>query len=226
MLTRIAIVSPAPIKHNNFNEFEKIWLEKATIKYFSFLNDTLPTTASLYKPDPDEPVLMLGLSEGRSNPIGILKIVEGIKNLISEVSKNADIIFFACAGDFQKLEADIPIVQPALVLRDAICKVIQNGQKLGIITPGKAQIGHVSASWKKHLQQAGKADVRLHVEACEPNMQEIETCITRFSQDDLIAVECLGFKSEMGEIIENTIGKPVLLARDVAGKMVTNLLGF
>lgn len=216
MKKRIAIVSPAPLAQGPLSSLFDKWRENADLSFHALLPDASEKTAAMFPPTPDGPVLMLGVSAGAHQPIDIAALVPGIENIISSIS--ADMVFFACAGDFPEFSCPVPIVQPARALRGRLMKELGPGARLGVITPGIEQIPHVRRSWQKAIDEAAKGGLALHVDWSPPDNACLMACAKRLADwgANYVAVECLGFSPRMGAEIAFQTGARVMMAIEAA----------
>lgn len=209
-------MSPAPLGPGTLSRFFDKWGQGEFLSFHALLPRADEETARLFPPTPNGPVLMLGVSEGRHLPIDITALVPGIERIISTIQ--ADLIFFACAGDFPQFSCPVPIVQPARAIRRNVVGRLRPGARLGVITPGMEQVFHVRQSWQKVLNEAFMDEIPLKVDWSPPERASLEACAARLAEwgAEYIAVECLGFGSSLGGEIARLTGARVILALDVA----------
>lgn len=227
MKKRIAILSAPPIAPDGLADMQRIWGSGTEIRFFSVLPDTTPEAVAPYTADAGDRILMLGLGEGAPTMISINKLTPQIEALLAALQGQADFAFFACAGDFPRLNSPLPIIQPNMVFRNMIKTTLQSHMRLGVITPGEKQIPHVHASWLPYLAEAGLSKEQLVVDWAPPSKESATRCAQRLAAQniDLVAVECLGFKEELREMIAREVKKPVILVRTVVAHLVREMIG-
>lgn len=227
MNKRLAILSAPPIAPEGLTDLEPIWAGRAEISLHSVLPDLSPASVLPYRTREGEKVLMLGLNSADPTAISIEKLVTPLEKLLASLEGRADFAFFSCAGDFPPLQAPLPLIQPNLAFRNMVKTLLHPRMRLGVVTPGAPQVEHVRASWLPHVAEAGLAASQLEVDWAPPSAEAAVNCARRLAAKDidLLAVECLGFKEPLRELMTAELGKPVILVRTVAAQLLRELVG-
>lgn len=227
MKKRLAVLSAPPIAPEGLADMESIWAGRAEISLHSVLPDLSPASVLPYKARQGEKVLMLGLNSAAPTAISIDKLVPPLEKLLARLEGRADFAFFSCAGDFPPLQAPLPLIQPNLAFRNMVKTLLHPRMRLGVVTPGAEQVAHVRASWLPYAAEAGLAASQLEVDWAPPCAEAAVSCARRLAARniDLVAVECLGFKEPLRELMAAELGKPIILVRTVAAQLIRELVG-
>ncbi|MGE9985848.1 AroM family protein [Desulfovibrio sp. SGI.169] len=227
MKKRLAILSAPPISPEGLADLEPIWAGQAEVSLHSVLPDLSPASVQPYAAREGEKALMLGLNSAAPTAISIDRLVSPLEKLLARLEGRADFAFFSCAGDFPPLQTPLPLIQPNLVFRSMVKTLLHPRMKLGVVTPGAPQVGHVRASWLPYAAEAGLAATQLEVDWAPPSPEAAARCARRLAAKniDLLAVECLGFREPLRGLMAAELGKPVILVRTVAAQLLRELVG-
>lgn len=227
MKKRMAVLAAPPLAPDGLADMEKIWGNGMEVRLLSVLADKTPEAIVPYAVDGGDRILMLGLEDGTSAMISIDKLIPRVEEMLAGLRGQADFALFACAGDFPRMTSPLPMIQPNIVFRNMMKAILQPPMRLGVITPGEKQIPHVFASWLPYLAEAGLSEENLVVDWSPASQESVTRCAQRLAAKkvDLVAVECLGYKEELREVIFREVKKPVILVRTVIAHLVKEMTG-
>ncbi|MEA4846366.1 MAG: AroM family protein [Clostridiaceae bacterium] len=142
--------------------------------------------------------------------------IQGLK------SKGADIVVVVCTGKFPEMNIDIPIVFPDKVLRYNT-KAVAEGKNVAIFIPLEEQKMQMSSRWT----DIGVIPV---VHAVSPFTEDVEVSqdiIDDLNEKDVavVVLDCMKFGQAAKSKIQEATGKPVICARTLLLKIVSELMG-
>lgn len=142
--------------------------------------------------------------------------IQGLK------SKGADIVVVVCTGKFPEINIDIPVIFPDKVLRYNT-KAVAEGKNVAIFVPLEEQKDQMNSRWV----EIGVTPV---IHAVSPFTDDVE--ISQDIIDDLkeknvavVVLDCMKFGQEAKNKIQASIGKPVICAKTLLIKLVSELMG-
>ena len=203
---------------------QAIWGDEVELSLASVITEKTPEAIQPYAANEGDRVLMFGLGD-KTTTVSIEKLTPPVEALFAGAKAEADVAFFACAGDFCKLPSPVLTVQPNILLRRMVQSLLQPSMRLGVITPGEPQVPHVFASWLPYLTEIGLTKEQLVVDWTPPDLEKATQCAQRLAAQkvDLVVVECLAFKEELRKPIADIVKKPVLLVRTVVANAIKEI---
>lgn len=142
--------------------------------------------------------------------------IQGLKE------KGADIVVVVCTGKFPDVDIDIPIIIPDKVLRYNT-KAVAKGKNVAIFVPLKEQKEQMKSKW----MDVGVIPV---IHAVSPFTDEIEigqNIIDDLNEKDVavVVLDCMKFDQAAKNKIQEATGKPVICAKTLLIKIVSELMG-
>jgi len=134
--------------------------------------------------------------------------------------KGASLIVIICTGQFPEFNAKVPIVFPSKVLLHNV-KVIAEGKKVGVIVPLDEQKTQLKPRWV----QAGVEPVFGVVSPFTENVV-MKDSVKKLTEQDvmLIVMDCMKYDQQIKEEVMALSGKPVIAARTLLTKYLSELL--
>lgn len=174
-----------------------------------------------FYPRKDDEVLVTRMANGTSVTVAEKYIYPRLKDQVKSLElEGVKVILLACTGEFPPFDSSSLIVYPQKVLYHVVVSLAQ-GLKLGVLTPDELQV--VSA--KKRWSTAAREVV---VEAAFPyaGIEKVEsaTDLLLMSGVDIVVMDCMGYTLGMKDLVSKRIKKPVILARSISAKVVSELL--
>ncbi|NLU09502.1 MAG: AroM family protein [Tepidanaerobacter acetatoxydans] len=202
-------------------ELKMILGEDVQIEEKGALDDlSLEQVRSLY-PKPEEEVLVTRMADGTEVKIAGEKVFPLLKEKIKDLEKNKiNVIFLACTGEFPDLDTKALLIRPQKLLYHTI-KAIAQDRTLGVVIPSKDQVPSTYERWQNAVD-------KVVVEACSPygNIDNINTVADKLAQSkvDVIVMDCIGYTMKMKEMVYDKTKIPVVLARSISAKIISELL--
>ena len=193
-------------------EMKEILGENVTILEAGALDGLTREEIEKFTPDKNDYVLVSRLNDGSHVKFGKSYIIPLLQNCINNLEKQgAELIIVICTGYFGSLlTSKIPLIYPQKIMYSLVPDFAVNG-RIGVIVPEEDQIVHVSAeaaSPYKEIEGIRKAAEKLKTENV-----------------DVIVLDCIGYDKSMKQEVEKITGKPVVLSRTLAARVVTELTG-
>lgn len=173
-------------------------------------------------PRGDDEILVTRLAEGTPVFLGRQRI-EGLleRRIAALEAGGATLTALMCTGDFPKLRATRPIVQPQPVLVGALRGMSWPG-RLGILVPSVPHIPQAVERWRGE----GFDPV---VAALSPYEEEDPAAVRRAAEAvggaGLVVMDCMGFRRNTRDELRALTGAPVLLANLLVARVIAELNG-
>ncbi len=176
-------------------------------------------------PEPGEVGIVARLKSGGETLLSHKKIFPRMQRLVDDLveDEGADLIVILCGADWTAIQSPKLVVNPGKVF-PSIISALANGRKLGIIKPSAGQVNQekeryralgIDATVTAASPYAGEERLELARQAAE----EI-----REAGCDLVWMTCIGMDEAMREVVSAVTGKPIILARSILGRIVTELV--
>ncbi|WP_422447352.1 AroM family protein [Thermoanaerobacterium sp. DL9XJH110] len=181
---------------------------------------TLKEVEAFY-PGEDDGVLVTRMADGTEVKVSEREIFPRLKNQIKNLElEGIKTIFLACTGEFPAFDCNSLIVRPQKVLHHVVCSLAE-GLTLGVIIPDERQAASAKERWSTTA-------VKVIVEPGSPytgieNIEKAAKLLAR-SGVDIVVMDCMGYTLQMKNIVLQHVKKPVILARSLAAKVVSELL--
>ncbi len=172
-------------------------------------------------PDRGDISLITRLRDGSSVVVSKRKIFPLLQETIRELeNKPVRLIALLCTDEFPELESRRTLIHPSRLLFSGVTSIAKNG-RLGIFIPLEEQRAMTVRKWEK-------TGLTLVIETLNPYRAELEANpeIRRMKAQnvDLIVLDCIGYSSRTQAMLQQEIGKSVLLPRTVLAKTIKQLL--
>lgn len=181
---------------------------------------SLEEVKDLY-PKPREEVLVTRMADGTAVQVAGEKVFPLLKEKIKELERdNIGVIFLACTGEFPGFDTKSLLIKPQKLLH-YIVKALVNDQTLGVLIPDEKQVASARERWSK-------VATNVIIEHCSPydDISKIKIAAEHLLQAkaDLVVMDCIGYTLKMKEMVSSKTKRPVILARSVSAKVISELL--
>lgn len=174
-----------------------------------------------FAPAPGDYVLISRLRDGSSAVFAEKFILPRLQNCIDLLEEQgAELILFLCTGSFPSFLSHVPLVFPCQVL-NGIVPALSNHSSIAVVTPTPEQEAQCAEKWQNYV------DSVLVVPASPyGDPKELEFACERIagSSADLVVLDCIGYTAAMKDYVRERTGKPVILSRTIAARVVMELL--
>ena len=172
-------------------------------------------------PGPKDRILVTKLADGRVVQVaeaGLMGCMEEKVRLLEE--QDVSCIFILCTARFDGLKSTVPCIEPGSVLNRMV-PLCAATSSIGVLSPEPEQIPSTKKDWNgvvKHIE----------VLTASPNGEDLlmEEAGRQFGQMDidLIVLDCMGYQEKHRKLVAAASGKPVILSKALAAKVVSELL--
>jgi len=137
-------------------------------------------------------------------------------------ARGADLVVVVCTGKFPEQNIDIPVIFPDKVLRYNT-KAVAEGKNVAIFVPLSEQKEQLKSRWT----DIGINPVIHVVSPFTDNVELSRELIDDLNEKDvsLIVLDCMRFDRKAKERIQAVTGKPVICAKTILIKVVSELIG-
>ena len=204
-------------------EMKEILGENVTILEAGALDGLTREEIEKFTPDKNDYVLVSRLNDGSHVKFGKSYIIPLLQNCINNLEKQgAELIIVICTGYFGSLlTSKIPLIYPQKIMYSLVPDFAVNG-RIGVIVPEEDQIVQMAEKWKE-------TGVHVSAEAASPykEIEGIRKAAEKLKTEnvDVIVLDCIGYDKSMKQEVEKITGKPVVLSRTLAARVVTELTG-
>jgi protein AroM len=184
--------------------------------------DGLSTTEiAALAPRKGDYTLVTRMNDGSEVTVARQRIFPLVQKRLDQLSQDGvGAVVFLCTGEFALLKSKIPLLEPDRLLDGVVLGILKKGL-IGVMVPSPHQTIQVRRRW-------AKVGLRSHVEPASPyrDLKEIETAANRLAHvnTSLIVMDCMGYSRKMKEIVRERTQKPVVLARSILAKVITELV--
>lgn len=173
-------------------------------------------------PRGDDEILVTRLADGTPVFLGRQRIEGLLEQRIAALEADgATLTALMCTGDFPKLRASRPIVQPQPVLVGTLRGMSWPG-RLGVLVPSVPHVPQAVERWRGE----GFDPV---VAALSPYEEEDPAAVRRAADAvrgaGLVVMDCMGFRRKTRDELRELTGAPVLLANLLVARVIAELSG-
>jgi protein AroM len=173
-------------------------------------------------PRGDDEILVTRLGDGTPVFLGRQRIEGLLEERIAALERRgATLTALLCTGDFPRLRATRPIVQPQPVLVGTLRGMSWPG-RLGVVVPSVPHVPQAVARWRGE----GFDPV---VVALSPYEEDDPGALRRAAEgvrgSGLVVMDCMGFRRKTRDELAGLVGAPVLLANLLVARVLAELSG-
>ena len=167
-------------------------------------------------------VLVTRMADGTSVTVSEHAVTPLLKEKINEHFNNGiNTVLLLCTGEFPGFATGGLLLTPQKLLFNFVSSVT-SGLKLGIFMPSPDQIVQSTARWSKVSSDTKSVGASPYV---NPELT-IPAAAKELAEwgADVIIMDCMGYSLAMKETVRKITGKPVILARAVAARALSELI--
>lgn len=172
------------------------------------------------QPEKGDTLLVSRMRDGSQVKIAEEKILPLLQKCIKDLEEQGcQMIVMLCTGKFPEFEHNTLLIRPQEMLQLTAQK-LSDGKKIGVIIPDGDQAENIKHWWGRN-----GVEVELAVASPYKEWDNIIKAAETFKDKDvaLIFMDCMGYSVKMKKIVREISGKPVLLARTLTARVVTEL---
>lgn len=174
-----------------------------------------------FAPQEGDYVLISRLRDGSHAVFAERCILPRLQSCIDKLeSEGVCMILFLCTGAFPGFRSRVPLYFPCKILNGAV-PALAPSSRIAIVTPKKEQLEQTAEKWSGIVRYAEVVVASPYGDAAE-----LDAAADRVSKldVDLAVLDCIGYTSEMKRRFRERSGKPVVLSRTIAARVIMELL--
>jgi protein AroM len=189
------------------------------------LDGLSPEEIAALGPEPGEVGIVARLKAGGETLLSHKKIFSRMQRLVDELveDEGAELVVIICGADWSDIRSNVLVVNPGKVFPGVVSSLAY-GRKLGIVKPSAGQV-------QQETERYRSLGIEATVTAASPYGGEERLVLARQAAEqirdagcDLVWMTCIGMDEPMREVVAEVTGKPVILARSILGRIVTELV--
>lgn len=184
------------------------------------LDDMTFEEARSLRPDGRGNTLVSRMRDGTAVVLQEQKILPLMQRRIAELEeKGAGAILIMCTGEFpETFVSRVPLIYPSKMICNIVA-ALNNVRSIGVITPDTDQIPDIEKKWGRIVPRVVPALWNPYTE----KTSEAAVARLREAQVDLAVMDCFGYSREMCSYASESIGKPVILSRTIAARVLLEI---
>ena len=184
--------------------------------------DDLDDNAIAARPPVDgDDTLYTRLRGGRDVKISKLHVIERAPATLARLRQDgADVLVFACTGEFPPMAGDAGVLYPSRVLDGLISALLPKG-RLGLLVPLPEQIAKLSA---KRSRPGLEIVAEALVPSGDPAAARAAAERLKARAPDLVAMDCMSYSQATKSAVTGVLGVPTLLAVTAVSRVIEELL--
>ncbi|MEJ7670673.1 MAG: AroM family protein [Casimicrobiaceae bacterium] len=148
-------------------------------------------------------------------------VIAGSPGVLARLREDgADVIVYACTGDFPPMQGDQGVLFPSRVLNGLAAGLLPRG-RLGILIPLAEQVEKLVSKW-------ARPGLEIVAEALAPSADAAEAgaAARRLAAcaPDLVAMDCMSYTPATKAWVKPALGVPTLLAITATGRVLREML--
>lgn len=174
-------------------------------------------------PRPGDYVLVTRMADGTSVKICERAVTPLLRQKIAaHFAAGIPAVLLLCTGEFPDFPTGGLLLRPQKILFNMVQAVVPAGAKLGVFMPSPDQLEQSSRRWSHITPQNRSIGASPYVRAEETIPAAAEE-LARWGADALV-MDCMGYTLAMKEQVRRITGKPVILARSIAARVLSELV--
>ncbi len=168
-------------------------------------------------------VLVTRLADGSSVQVAEKYITPRIiEKIQGHFANGIPLVFLLCTGEFPSFEEGGILVRPEKILFNTVSAVAK-GKRIGVLMPSADQLPQSSVRWGKlsgtvkSVAASPYVDGPAAVKAAAEELKEWGA--------DITILDCMGYTLAMQNTVRAITGKPAILGRGIAARVVAELVG-
>ena len=202
-------------------DLQPIFSEKADCIEAGALDSLTHEQIAAMKPETGEHFLVTRLTDGAVVTVAAHHLSSLMQKQVSALeAKGVCAILILCTENFHPFDCSIPVIYPNDVLKTLVPMAAPGGH-IGVILPEAGQTEDFAEIWKQVVPKVTAAHGSPYADD-----GSLERAAEAFAGTDvdLIVLDCIGYSSEKQKLVSERSGKPVLLSRTLAAKVLTELI--
>ena len=175
-------------------------------------------------PEGDDEILVTRLADGSSVFVGKSKMIPLVEARIAALEiKGVALNALLCTGEFPKLAATRPLLEPQQLLLGLLRAMTFPG-RLGVLTPSERHVPQTTERWRRSGFDAVVAPLSPYQED-DPAAVRGAAGTLRAGGAGLVVMDCIGFRRKTRDEVAHLVGAPALVANLLVARVAAELLG-
>lgn len=174
------------------------------------------------RPQAEELPLVSRLRDGTEVVIAKERLIPHLQRAVDRSAEDgATLAVILCTGEFAKIAPPTPTIYPDRLLAHTVEAVLPTGT-IGVMLPHEGQMNMMSRKWSTPTRifrgvavspYSGQAELAGQARAL------------RDAGAAMIVLDCMGFDTEMKQLVAAESGLPTILANRLIGRVIEELIG-
>jgi protein AroM len=152
-------------------------------------------------------------------------ILDRLQAQITDLEENENVAatLLMCTGEFPQFEHRKPLLQPQASLYGVVAGTVGDG-RVGALIPIEAQYTQARQKWVDFgLPNAVVADANPY---CDDPISAVQAAAAKVRDEgaSVLFMDCFGYDNGMRAAAQESFGGPVILARSMAARIVSELI--
>lgn len=174
-------------------------------------------------PQDGDYLLITRLVDGRSVTVKREAILARLQGCVDHlVARGADLVALLCTGDLPSLGSPVPLVLPQPLLYHTVAGLAAAGAKIGVLVPLPDQVEQMRRQWAAVGVSPLIAPANPYGDGGEWDVAGRNLAAMGA---DLLVMDCLGYTQRAKQAVREASGKPVILARSLLARVISEMLG-
>lgn len=203
---------------------QEVFSKRAEIVQMGALDGLSSSEIAAYGPSAGEVGIVARLSDGSSVLLSHGAIMPRMQHIVDSMNAaGCRFVVILCGADWSDIRSRCLVVNPGRLF-PALIAALARGRRLGIIKPSAGQIDaererYASMGIQAVVTAASPYTGASRLASVRQAAQQLAT-----AQVDMVWMTCVGMDDAMRRIVEDEVGKPVVLARTVLARIVDELI--
>jgi protein AroM len=182
-----------------------------------------PPAIAVLAPDAGEAGIAARLLDGSETLVSHAKLLPRVQQCANRLrAEGAELLVILCGADWSAIRSDVLVVNPGLVF-PAIVAALAAGRRLGVMKPVAGQIEGARRQFAERGIDAVVTSASPYTRRRLADARDAAGELRRAGVD-LVWMTCVGMDEAMREVVTETTGKPVILARSILARVIDELL--
>jgi protein AroM len=164
------------------------------------------------------------MADASSVFVGKSKMIPLVEARIAALEgKGVALNVLLCTGEFPKLAAKRPLLEPQQLLLGLLRAMTFPG-RLGVLTPSERHVPQTAERWRRSGFDAVVAPLSPYEEDDAAAVKRAADTL-RAGGAGLVVMDCIGFRRKTRDEVAHLVGAPALLANLLVARVAAELLG-
>ena len=175
-------------------------------------------------PEGDDEIIVTRMADASSVFVGKSKMIPLVEARIAALEgKGVALNVLLCTGEFPKLAAKRPLLEPQQLLLGLLRAMTFPG-RLGVLTPSERHVPQTAERWRRSGFDAVVAPLSPYEEDDAAAVKRASDTL-RAGGAGLVVMDCIGFRRKTRDEVAHLVGAPALVANLLVARVAAELLG-